>query len=152
MTIDLEARITALPCWRGKVKLEPLHGGLSNTAFVLEDGRARCVARCGGDIPAHHAFRDRERAASVAAHAVGLSPELVWRSRASWSFGISAGAVSRKARKPSVATRPPIIQDRLQVAGNRSFIDRQGRNTEAGDLAGGFDDIGADVDSDSFDV
>jgi thiamine kinase-like enzyme len=78
MTLDLEARIAALPCWRGNVKLEPLHGGLSNTAFVVDDGRQRYVARCGGDIPVHHVFRDRERAASVAAHAAGLSPELVY--------------------------------------------------------------------------
>jgi thiamine kinase-like enzyme len=78
MALDLEARIAALPCWRGHVKLEPLHGGLSNTAFVVDDGSARYVARCGGDIPAHHVFRDRERAASVAAHAAGLSPELVY--------------------------------------------------------------------------
>jgi thiamine kinase-like enzyme len=78
MTIDLEARIAALPCWRGKVRLEPLHGGLSNTAFVVEDGSGRYVARCGGDIPAHHVCRDRERAASLAAHAAGLSPELVY--------------------------------------------------------------------------
>jgi len=78
MAVDLEARIATLPCWRGKVILEPLHGGLSNTAFIVDDGRERYVARCGGDIPAHHVFRDRERAASVAAHAAGLSPELVY--------------------------------------------------------------------------
>jgi thiamine kinase-like enzyme len=78
MTADLETRIAALPCWRGKVKLEPLHGGLSNTAFVVDDEKERFVARCGGDIPAHHVFRDRERAASIAAHAAGLSPELVY--------------------------------------------------------------------------
>jgi thiamine kinase-like enzyme len=77
-TVDLEARIAALPCWRGKVKLEPLRGGLSNTAFVVDDGGERYVARCGADIPCHHVFRDRERAATVAAHAVGLSPELVY--------------------------------------------------------------------------
>jgi thiamine kinase-like enzyme len=78
MTLDLEARIASLPCWRGKVKLEPLRGGLSNTAFVVDDGRERYVVRCGGDIPVHHVFRDRERAASVAAHAAGLSPEVVY--------------------------------------------------------------------------
>jgi thiamine kinase-like enzyme len=77
-TVDLEARIAALTCWRGKVKLEPLRGGLSNTAFVVDDGSHRYVARCGGDIPCHHVFRDRERAATVAAHAVGLSPELIY--------------------------------------------------------------------------
>jgi thiamine kinase-like enzyme len=78
MTADLESRIAALPCWRGKVTIEPLHGGLSSTVFVVEDGRQRYVARCGADIPVHHVFRDRERAASAAAHAAGLSPELVY--------------------------------------------------------------------------
>ena len=76
--MELEARVAALPCWRGKAKLEPLQGGLSNTAFVVDDGIGRYVARCGGDIPVHHVFRDRERAASAAAHAAGLSPELVY--------------------------------------------------------------------------
>ena len=78
MTADLEARIARLPCWRGKVTLEPLPGGLSNASFLVDDGKERYVARCGGDIPAHHVFRDRERAATVAAHAAGLSPELVY--------------------------------------------------------------------------
>ena len=36
------------------------------------------MARCGGDVPAHHVFRERERAASIAAHAAGLSPELIY--------------------------------------------------------------------------
>ena len=73
----LEARIAALPCWRAKVTIEPLRGGLSNVAFVVDDGHARYVVRCGHDIPIHHVFRDRERAASIAAHAAGLSPELI---------------------------------------------------------------------------
>ncbi len=76
--VDLEARIAALPCWRGKVEVEPLRGGLSNAAFVVRDGRERFVARCGSDIPVHHVFRDRELAASMAAHAAGLSPEVVY--------------------------------------------------------------------------
>jgi thiamine kinase-like enzyme len=59
------------------VRIEPLHGGLSNIAFVVDDGGERFVVRCGDDIPIHHVFRDRERAAAVAAHAAGLSPELV---------------------------------------------------------------------------
>jgi len=74
----LDARIAALPCWRAKVTLRPLRGGLSNVAFVADDGAARYVVRCGHDIPIHHVFRDRERAASIAAHAAGLSPELVY--------------------------------------------------------------------------
>ncbi len=78
MSADLEARIAALPCWRGAVTLVPLAGGLSNTSFLVDNGGERFVARCGGDIPVHHVFRDRERAASVAAHAAGLSPEVVY--------------------------------------------------------------------------
>ena len=77
MTADLESRIATLPCWRGDVKVEPLMGGLSNAAFLVTNGAERYVARCGDDIPVHHVFRDRERAASVAAHAAGLSPEVV---------------------------------------------------------------------------
>ena len=34
--------------------------------------------RCGEDIPVHHVFRDRERAASRAAFEAGLSPEPVY--------------------------------------------------------------------------
>ena len=73
----LEARIAGLPCWKGKVELEPLPGGLSNVSFVVHDGTDRYVARCGSDVPVHHVFRDRERAASIAAHAAGLSPEVI---------------------------------------------------------------------------
>src|SRR5947199_2130118 len=70
-------KLAALPCWRGKVSPEPLKGGLSNLAFLAEDRGEKFVVRCGGDIPVHHVFRDRERAASRAAFEAGLSPEVV---------------------------------------------------------------------------
>lgn len=73
----LEARIRALPCWQGEPALTPLKGGLSNLSFVAEDRTAKFVVRCGGDIPVHHVFRDREWAASVAAHAAGIAPEVI---------------------------------------------------------------------------
>jgi thiamine kinase-like enzyme len=78
MTADLESRVASLPCWLGKPTVAPLPGGLSNTAFVVDDGRGRYVVRCGHDIAVHHVSRERERAASIAAHAAGLSPELVY--------------------------------------------------------------------------
>ena len=71
-------RLARLPCWQGKVSLEPLSGGLSNLAFLAVDRGEKFVVRCGGDIPVHHVFRDRERAASRAAFAAGLSPEVVY--------------------------------------------------------------------------
>src|SRR5688500_8884818 len=77
-SISLEDRLRKLPCWRGRVELEPLKGGISNTSFTVTDLEGRFVARCGGDIAVHHVFRDRERAASEAAFRAGLSPELVY--------------------------------------------------------------------------
>ncbi len=58
--------------------LEPLQGGLTNVSFIVDDGNEKFVARCGDDIPAHHVFRDRERAAARAAFDAGLSPEVVY--------------------------------------------------------------------------
>ena len=57
--------------------LTPLTGGLTNLSYVADDGVEKFVVRCGGDIPVHHVFRDRERAASRAAFEAGLSPEVV---------------------------------------------------------------------------
>src|SRR5919197_644342 len=75
---DLESRVARLCCWHGLVSLEPLEGGLTNISFVAVDRGEKFVVRCGDDIPAHHVFRDRERAASLAAFKAGLSPELIY--------------------------------------------------------------------------
>ncbi len=74
---DLERRIATLACWRGPVTMAPLTGGLTNLSYVVGDAGEKFVVRCGDDIPVHHVFRDRERAASIAAHAAGLSPEVI---------------------------------------------------------------------------
>jgi len=59
------------------VTLTPLAGGLTNLSYVADDGVEKFVVRCGGDIPVHHVFRDREWAASRAAFEGGLSSEVV---------------------------------------------------------------------------
>lgn len=74
---DLENKVARLACWRGPVDLEPLKGGLTNLSFVVACRGDKFVARCGDDIPVHHVFRDRERAASIAAFEAGLSPEVI---------------------------------------------------------------------------
>src|SRR3981081_1404178 len=74
---DLLDRIARLACWRGPVELKPLKGGLTNISFVATCTGEKFVVRCGEDIPVHHVFRDRERAASVAAFEAGLSPEII---------------------------------------------------------------------------
>ena len=73
----MEERLKRLACWKRPVSLTPLTGGLTNLSFVADDGVEKFVVRCGGDIPVHHVFRDRERAASRAAFEAGLSPEVV---------------------------------------------------------------------------
>jgi thiamine kinase-like enzyme len=74
---DLLDKAARLACWRGPVELRPLKGGLTNISFVATCRGERFVVRCGADIAVHHVFRDRERAASVAAFEAGLSPEII---------------------------------------------------------------------------
>jgi len=73
----LEDKVARLACWRGPVELSRLKGGLTNISFVATYRGEKFVVRCGEDIPVHHVFRDRERAASVAAFEAGLSPEII---------------------------------------------------------------------------
>ena len=75
---DLLARAAALPCWSGRVTPQPLKGGITNANFLVEDGGQRFVVRIGDDIPLHGVMRFNELAASRAAHAAGLSPEVVF--------------------------------------------------------------------------
>jgi thiamine kinase-like enzyme len=74
---ELEKKVASLACWKSPVELAPLKGGLTNISFVVTHRGEKFVARCGEDIPVHHVFRDRERAASMAAFEAGLSPELI---------------------------------------------------------------------------
>jgi thiamine kinase-like enzyme len=74
----LRDKVARLACWEEPVTLAPLKGGLTNISFVVTHRGEKFVARCGADIPVHHVFRDRERAASRAAFEAGLSPELVY--------------------------------------------------------------------------
>lgn len=74
---ELEERVARLACWKAPIELAPLKGGLTNISFVVTHRGEKFVARCGEDIPVHHVFRDRERAASMAAFEAGLSPEII---------------------------------------------------------------------------
>ncbi len=74
---DHVTRIRRLRCWSGAVDPEPLKGGITNANYVVEDGGRRFVVRIGDDIPVHGVMRFNELAASRAAFAAGLSPEVV---------------------------------------------------------------------------
>lgn len=72
------ARVAQLPIWSGPVSPEPLAGGISNRNFVVADKGRRVVVRVGGDKIVHGVLRSSERAASRAAHAAGVSPEVLY--------------------------------------------------------------------------
>ncbi len=71
--------ITRLPCWLGSIEIAPLSGGITNRNFKVTTGeRERFVVRIGRDIPEHGVMRFNELAAARAAHAAGLSPEVIY--------------------------------------------------------------------------
>ncbi len=76
--IAAQQRAAELAFWSGPVEPQPLGGGLSNHNFVVQDGAFRFVVRVGDDLPVHGVVRRNELAASRAASAAGLSPEVVY--------------------------------------------------------------------------
>ena len=66
--------IRALPCFSGKIDIEPLTGGLSNENWLVTDTAGRHVVRLGRDFPFHHVDRKREIMTARAAHAAGFAP------------------------------------------------------------------------------
>ncbi len=67
-------RITALPCWKGTPRAEPLAGGLSNEIWKVTDDAGAHVLRFGRDYPFHHVDRTREAMSARAAAAAGFGP------------------------------------------------------------------------------
>jgi thiamine kinase-like enzyme len=109
MSDDAEARLRALPCWRGKIDVAPLPGGLSNESFRVTDGEGVWVARIGRDFPFHHVSREREAAASRAARAAGLAPEVRFSGDGAlvtaFVFGETLDAAGVRARLERIAAR-----------------------------------------------
>ena len=71
-------RILRLPCWSGKVNPTPLLGGITNKNYLVADRGQKFVVRLGEDIPIHGVMRFNELAASRAAFAAGISPEVIY--------------------------------------------------------------------------
>ena len=75
---DPAGHAAGLPCWSGRVAPEPLSGGITNVNFVVADQGQRFFVRIGEDIPVHGILRVNELAATRAAEAAGISPEVVY--------------------------------------------------------------------------
>jgi thiamine kinase-like enzyme len=67
----------ALPIWSEPVEPRELPGGITNLNFLVEDSGRKYVVRIGGDIEPHGIVRKNELAASRAAAAAGVAPQVV---------------------------------------------------------------------------
>ncbi|CAN5215678.1 phosphotransferase family protein [soil metagenome] len=77
-SLELSDRIAGLPCWSTAVEISPLPGGMTNRNFLVLDRRQqRFVVRVGQDLPEHGVMRFNELSAARAAHAAGISPEVI---------------------------------------------------------------------------
>ena len=76
----LDRVVDSIPGWRqaGPVTFTPLEGGITNHNFLARVGDERFVVRLAGkDTELLGIDREAERAAAVAAHSVGIGPEVV---------------------------------------------------------------------------
>lgn len=78
MNTSVRDMVAGLEFWSSKVDPKPLSGGITNINFIVEDQDERFVVRVGDDIPIHGVMRFNEIAAARAAHAAGISPEIVF--------------------------------------------------------------------------
>jgi len=78
MSEHARTKAARLAFWSCPVEPEPLGGGITNTNFVVHAHGERFVVRIGEDIPLHGVMRFNEIAAARAAHAAGISPEVVY--------------------------------------------------------------------------
>jgi len=78
MNNSVRDRVARLDFWSSDVDPIPLDGGITNTNFTVDDQGDRFVVRVGDDIPIHGVMRFNEIAAARAAHAAGISPEIVY--------------------------------------------------------------------------
>jgi thiamine kinase-like enzyme len=79
MNENARDRAANLDFWSSPVEPEPLGGGITNTNFIVRDRGESFVVRIGDDIPIHGVMRFNEIAAARAAHAAGISPEIVYQ-------------------------------------------------------------------------
>ncbi|MGD8209891.1 MAG: phosphotransferase [Desulfobacterales bacterium] len=78
MNTSVRDWVANLDFWSSGVTPEPLDGGITNTNFIVNDQDERFVVRVGDNIPLHGVMRFNEIAAARAAHAIGISPEIVY--------------------------------------------------------------------------
>ena len=102
-------KISRMTCWKGRVEPRPLEGGITNRNFLVEDAGARYFVRVGDDIPIHGVMRFNELAASRAAAAAGISPEVVHHEPSILVLRYVEGETLDEARVREVGTLSRIV-------------------------------------------
>jgi len=113
MNTSVRDRVAQLDFWSSQVEPEPLGGGITNTNFTVDDQGERFVVRVGDDIPIHGVMRFNEIAAARAAHAAGISPEIVYSADGVFIMRFIEGRTLSEAdiRQPQYLDRIiPLIQ------------------------------------------
>ena len=104
---DIREAIARLPCWSGPVAIDALAGGITNQNYCISerDGQ-RFVVRAGRDIPEHGIMRFHELAAARAAHAAGISPEVLYAGN---GFLVSR-FIDGRTLTPALVREPPTLE------------------------------------------
>jgi len=113
MNTSIRSRVAQLNFWSSDVDPVPLDGGITNTNFTVDDRGERYVVRVGDDIPVHGVMRFNEIAAARAAHAAGISPEIVYSADGVFIMRFIEGVTftERDVREPQNLERIiPLIQ------------------------------------------
>ncbi len=113
MSENARDKAASLDFWSSPVEPEPLDGGITNTNFIVNDRGQRFVVRVGDDIPIHGVMRFNELAAAHAAHAAGISPEIVYQAEGVFVMRFIEGRTLSEAeiRQPQNLERIiPLIQ------------------------------------------
>jgi thiamine kinase-like enzyme len=113
MNASARDRAAHLDFWSSHVEPEPLDGGITNTNFIVADRGERYVVRVGDDIPIHGVMRFNEIAAARAAHAAGISPEIVYHAEGVFVMRFIEGRTLSEAdvrQQPYLERIIPLIQ------------------------------------------
>ena len=104
-------KIKTLPIWKGNISLNPLEGGITNHNYLIKDGTSKYVVRMGEDIPEHLVYRSNELNVSKAAHAIGVSPKLIYFERGVMVFDyIQCKTLDPETVKTNLDKIVPIIK------------------------------------------
>jgi len=114
---DPKGWAAGLSCWSGAVEPKPVGGGITNANFRVEDAGGSFFVRIGDDIPLHGVMRFNEAAASRAASAAGLSPEIVHEEPGALVFRFVEGRPLEAAdlRKPETLRRALALVQRAHA-------------------------------------